>query len=369
MFTLILTCAGNSSRAKCDKMLFEIESGVTVLQKTLSAFLPFEEITHIIITTSEKNKTAFENIACKMNINKHYKIVLGGTSRTKSVFSALKEVETPYLLVHDGARCFVSDKIIRDCIEKTQKFGSAISCYEQTNTTAQCENEKIVNILGKENILTIQTPQGFKSEQLLYCYNNNSEDFPDDSSIFLKEIAPPHISLGLESNKKLTFKSDLVAQFKVGVGYDMHKLVVGRKLILGGVEIAHDKGLLGHSDADVLCHALMDGILSAINKRDIGFHFPDSDERFLNADSTKLLQIVLSMMNDCDYKISNIALVLLAEKPKLKDIIEDIVLNLAKIMNIKKEQISIGATTLEGLGTIGREEGIACHCNVMLEKI
>lgn len=155
---------------------------------------------------------------------------------------------------------------------------------------------------------------------------------------------------------------------RIGLGYDVHALVNDRKLIIGGVEIPYEKGLLGHSDADVLIHAIMDSILGALALRDIGYHFPDNDNAYKNIDSKVLLQRVYELMDDKDYEINNIDCVVACQKPKLKDYIDTMRDTIAKILNTDIDNISIKATTTEELGFVGRKEGISAQSICLLRK-
>ena len=157
--------------------------------------------------------------------------------------------------------------------------------------------------------------------------------------------------------------------FRIGYGEDIHELVENRKLILGGITIPHDKGLLGHSDADVLTHAIMDAVLSACAMRDIGYHFPDTDQAYKGADSIELLKKVMQIIGEKGFSITSIGASIMAEKPKLLKFIPIIAKNLANALDIKVEDVGLGATTLEGLGFVGREEGISVHANVTVKKI
>lgn len=156
---------------------------------------------------------------------------------------------------------------------------------------------------------------------------------------------------------------------RIGIGYDVHKLVFGRDLILGGEKIPFEKGLLGHSDADVLIHAVMDSILGALAMRDIGFHFPDTDDAYKDIDSKLLLKKVDNIIKEKGFYIVNIDSVIMAQKPKLQNYIDKMRENISDILNIDKDQISVKATTTEKLGFIGREEGIAVEAVCLLEKI
>lgn len=156
---------------------------------------------------------------------------------------------------------------------------------------------------------------------------------------------------------------------RIGNGYDVHKLVEKRALILGGVNIPFELGLLGHSDADVLTHAIMDALLGAVALRDIGYHFPDNDPKYEGADSLKLLAEVDKLIRDKGFKVGNIDATIMAERPKLKDFIDDMRENIANVLNISLDQVSVKATTEEGLGFTGRMEGIAVSAVCILESM
>ena len=155
---------------------------------------------------------------------------------------------------------------------------------------------------------------------------------------------------------------------RIGFGFDVHQLVAGRKLIIGGIEIEHDLGLLGHSDADVLIHAICDALLGAANLRDIGFHFPDTDERYKNVDSKILLKETTRLLDKKGYSISNVDATICAERPKLNPHIPAMQATLAPLMNISEDDISIKATTTEKLGFTGRQEGISAYAVCLIEK-
>lgn len=156
---------------------------------------------------------------------------------------------------------------------------------------------------------------------------------------------------------------------RVGLGYDVHKLVEGRKLIIGGVNVPHEKGLLGHSDADVLIHAVMDSILGALALGDIGKHFPDTDEKYKGADSMKLLEFVYNLINEKGYSIGNIDCTIIAQSPKMAPHIQNMRENIAKALNTLIENINVKATTEEGLGFTGAKEGISAQSICLLVKV
>ena len=156
---------------------------------------------------------------------------------------------------------------------------------------------------------------------------------------------------------------------RIGHGYDVHKLVEGRKLILGGIEVPHTLGLLGQSDADVLTHAIMDSILGAAALGDIGQHFPDNDDRYLGADSTELLRHVMELIREKGYRIGNLDATIIAQKPKLMSYLPQMRKKLAEVMEISEDRLNLKATTEEHLGFTGRQEGISAHCVCLLEEM
>jgi len=159
-----------------------------------------------------------------------------------------------------------------------------------------------------------------------------------------------------------------MSNFRIGHGYDVHKLENGKKFIIGGIQIDHDKGAVGHSDADVVIHVICDALLGALSLGDIGKHFPDTDEKYKGIDSKVLLYKVLDLVKEKEYRVSNVDVTILLQKPKLRDYINSMRATLSNIMEIDISQISVKATTTEGLGFVGREEGVAAHCVCLIEQ-
>ncbi len=368
--SLILACAGRGVRAGFDKnKLLVTTSGERVLDKTLSAFFRSGLIDEYILACSKED---FELISSLYS--NECKIVIGGATRSQSVTNALNEVTGDIVLIHDGARPFVSEKIIKDCIESAKEFGSGITAIPSRDTMVMGEQEEITQYLGKEGIYNVQTPQGFNTQKIKEAYKlAEGKTFNDDGEVYLNAFGSLKYIMGSAKNIKLTYAEDFSSthseEYRFGTGFDCHKLVENRKLILGGVEIPHDKGLLGHSDADVLTHAIMDAILSGAGLRDIGYYFPDTDQEFLGADSMKLLEKVIALAKDKGYQTQSLSAVIMAQKPKLLKHIPTITENMANALSVEKEKVGISATTLEGLGFVGREEGICVNANVVLVKV
>ena len=279
--SLILTCAGKGTRTgfSKNKILLPVGDKPCFL-KALDVFIASGKIDEYVITANEVD---FDEI--KSLTPSFIKIVTGGETRSASVHNALKKVTGDIVLIHDGARPYLTEKMINDCIKTTLSFGSAIPCLPSVNTIANVDGDEITSYVGKEGLYNVQTPQGFIAEEIKNAYEqSNGISNNDDGGIYLQYIKNPHIYIGDPQNVKLTFKEDFdKKEVRFGTGFDCHKLVEDRKLILGGITIPHDKGLLGHSDADVLTHAIMDAILSGAGLRDIGYYFPDTDIKYKGA--------------------------------------------------------------------------------------
>ena len=374
MFSIIVTAAGNGTRSGLskNKVLFDL-NGQTVIEKSVRAFLQLKDLTEIIVTASADDVAEFSEIL--RPIDDRIKIVLGGATRTLSIANALAHVTGEYVLIHDGARPFVSKELIDRVANCVIENDSAIPVLPSTDTLG-FGNGKIESV-RRENCYRIQTPQAFKTELIKRAYARITpdDDFTDDSGVYSKYVAPCFIVDGETGNEKLTYPEDFSLTrgkdkaIRIGTGFDLHRLVEGRKLILGGVTVPHDKGLLGHSDADVLTHAVMDALLSSVCERDIGYHFPDTDERYKGADSMKLLAEVMKIVARHGFKPKNVSAVIMAEKPKLMKFVPTITANLAAALDIPEQDLGITCTTLEGLGIIGEEKAIAVRCYLLVEQI
>lgn len=364
MFDAIVLGAGSSSRLKQDKLKLCLGDD-SVIYRTLKAFFSIEGLNKLILVTKSDNFFAFADLTEEFNLT----LVEGGDTRTESVSNALTCVSAPYVLIHDGARPFVSSKLINTVLLNTKNFGSAIPALPQIDTIKEVFDSKVVKTLDRSKLFSVQTPQGFDSSKIKKAYQSLKIDevFTDDSAVFEKYIEAPHIVEGDPLNKKITEPSDILGlNAKVGAGFDVHPLALNRKLILCGVEIPSKKGLLGHSDADVAVHAIMDALLSAIGEPDIGELFPDSDPKYLGANSISLLSEVVARVKAKNFTVLSVALTIIAQKPKLAPYREKFIASLSKALKVKEDKIGIGFTTTEYLGIIGEENAIAASAIVSL---
>ncbi len=369
--TAIITAAGKGSRAQLNRnKLLEKIGGKTVLELALLPFDYNERIDEIIVTASNEDYDDYKRIITCVT-NTPIRLVIGGETRTFSVINALNECDGDIVIIHDGARPFVTEDLINACLDSVLTFGSGVACIPLVDTVAVVDNDYITKTY-RTDCCSVQTPQAFLLSEILQAYSQMTADdnFTDDAGVYAKYIKPAKMVEGLKSNVKLTFKEDFekFPDMYCGTGFDLHTLVSGRKLILGGVEIPNDKGLLGHSDADVVTHAVMDALLSAASLKDIGNLFPDSDNKYKGACSMNLLKQVLDILKEIRLRVKNISIVIMAEKPRLSPYVDKIRASLSKALNISESDVGISCTTLEGIGTVGREEGIACQAYVLLHK-
>lgn len=371
-FDVILPCGGTGSRTGLSyNKLFADIGGVKVIEKTIAAFCR-DDVSKIIISCSEKDENDFKKIA--ENFDKEIITVRGGDTRGRSVYNALLACDGEYVAIHDGARPYVSKDVIDRAFAKAAECGSAVVCVPSTDSLRK-KTGRGTEAVDRSDYYCVQTPQVFERNKIVRAYELAADDnfkATDDATIYERYFGSVAISEGDPSNKKITNACDLQGVtpegFRVGSGWDTHALGEGRKLIIGGVDIPHDKGLIGHSDADVLVHAVMDAVLGALGRRDIGKLFPDTDPQYKGADSMKLLSKVVELMNEDGYSLNNLSAVVMAQKPKLSPHIPLMAKNLAEAFSSDVSAINVAATTTEKLGMVGREEGISAFCYCSLIK-
>ncbi len=341
-----------------------------VLEKTISAF-DIPAVTEILVTASE---TDFEEISALCARFPRTRVVLGGKTRSDSVRGALKAATGEIVLVHDGARPFVSEKIISGCISSVSRFGSGICAVLAVDTVAVSENGYIGAVPPRDKVFALQTPQGFYTEELRRAYTAAEKEggtYTDDSSVYAAFIGAPRLCEGSRENKKLTFPEDFSDNYaRAGFGVDTHAF--GKKqdfILLAGVKIPSESGLVAHSDGDVLAHAVMDALLSAAGLKDIGHYFPDKDEKWRDADSMQMLREVRSLIAREGFAPKNLSVAVQAEKPRLAKFIDQIKSSLARALGLDCSAVGVSAGTNEGLGYVGEGKGITVNAYVLLRTI
>lgn len=373
----IICAAGRGSRAgfQRNKLLVPFQ-GANALYYTLKAFEGIAD--EIIITASSADREEIAAIAAPFGA----KIAEGGQTRTESVYNALREVTGDMVLIHDGARPFVTKEQIKSVIGCVKEHGSGILAMPSVDTVAIAEDGQISCVPARANVYDIQTPQGFYADDIRAAYERAIKDggaFTDDGSVYSKYIRPAHICAeGSAANRKLTFKEDFATPFpavppvnsgdRAGIGIDVHAFGKAQSFVtLCGVRIPCDTGLIAHSDGDVAVHAVMDAILSAAGLKDIGNYFPDTDDEYRGADSMALLARVIKIISEKGLKVAGLSLAVQAEKPKLMQFTDQMRANLSRITGADKERVSVGAGTSEKLGFVGEKLGICAYCCAVLE--
>ncbi len=368
---VIIAAAGRGRRlgSSIPKQYLKI-GGEYVIAKTIKAFEDIDEIDYIFVVTNEDYTRMCAEIVEERGFAKVEGVVPGGSRRQDSVYNALQEINArkpgvSMVLIHDGARPFVEKNVILNVLEETENTGAAVACVAMKNSVRMVEaGGQGSKSVDRTDYYSVQTPQGFRKSMLIDAYDRAyDDDFEgtDDASIVERAGYDIAIVDGDYGNIKITTKEDLPMENRVGTGFDVHQLTEGRKLILGGVDIPYDRGLLGHSDADVLVHAVMDALLGAAALGDIGKHFPDSDDQYKGISSLKLLAQVKKLLEENYYNIGNIDVTLIAQRPKISPYIDEMRDNLSAVLELDRTRINIKGTTTEKLGFTGREEGIACE--------
>ena len=363
--TAVVTAAGSGRRmgTPLPKQFLKI-GGKTVLEKAVEPFEASEHVDEIIVVGSSEFLELCTGL-CRQ-FSKFSRAVAGGKERQDSVRNALNLVEDGYVLIHDGARPYVDMETIMRVLEAAAGTGAAVAAVPVKDTVRQTrggDNTDSIT-LPRDRLYSVQTPQGFDVALIREAYAAaEAEGFlgTDDGGLAERASHPVTIVEGSYRNIKITTQEDLPMETRIGTGFDVHRLTEGRKLIMCGIEIPFEKGLLGHSDADVAVHALMDAMLGAAAMGDIGRHFPDTDDAYKGISSMILLQKVRELIEQEGFRLGNADITIMAQRPKLSPYIEKMRTNIAAVLGMDAGSINVKATTTEKLGFVGRQEGIAAE--------
>lgn len=386
MWYVILLAGGSGSRMGADrnKVLLPL-CGEAVVTRAARAFAHLCD-GMVVVTRPEDEvalRTAIEAAALPCPV--HY--VHGGDTRQASVWNGLKALpaSADRVLIHDGARCLVDEGTIRRVQEAVEQYGTGIPSIAAVDTMKVVNDRmEAVSTPDRATLRSVQTPQGFTVDLIRRAHEyalRTGFIGTDDASLVEAMGHTVHLTEGSRRNLKLTTPEDiamaeaflndtpLLPALRVGQGYDVHRLVEGRDLILCGVTVPHTLGLLGHSDADVALHALMDAMLGAAALGDIGKHFPDTDPAYKGASSMKLLDCVVALLHEHHLRATNVDVTIVAQKPKLLPYIPQMRTNVAAALSLPLERVNVKATTTERLAFEGREEGISAQAICMLQEI
>lgn len=304
-------------------------------------------------------------------------LIIGGSTRQLSVFNGLQYISNKYsdenIFIHDAARPDLPHDVIDRLIKALDENRGAIPILPVSDTMVQIDDNIMHKALNREVMGRVQTPQAFRFNDLWTAHQNAAvSNYTDDAQILHAAGFDIAVVDGDPSLNKYTFAEDFMTHkpnFRIGSGYDVHRFGVGEELWLGGIKIDHHMGLIGHSDADIVLHALTDALFGALAKGDIGDHFPPSDPKWKGASSDIFMKYACDLAIDSGYKISNADVTIACEAPKIGPVREKIRHSIAQIMNIDVQQISVKATTTEKLGFTGRGEGMAVQAQILIERL
>ena len=379
----IIPAAGSGTRMGLDHpKQFHFLAGSPILVHTVRKFAKADCVDLIVVVVPVDRVDSTKDLLREYDLfGETVSVLAGGKRRQDSVKCGLDSlpVDVDVVLVHDGARPLVTADIILRCALVAEEFGAAIAAVPVKDTLKKGDAEnRIIETVDRETLWQAQTPQAARLSLLLAAYNAaGNRDVTDEASLLEFAGTPVELVEGSETNIKITRPDDLIIAEKimqketsplmrVGHGYDAHQFAQDRDLVLGGVQIPFEMGLAGHSDADVLTHALCDAILGALGAGDLGAHFPDSDQQFKNIYSIKLLEHVVALAHKRDFILSNADVTVVCQKPKLAPYVAEMKQNISSACNVSVEQINVKATTTEKMGFTGRMEGISCHAVVLL---
>lgn len=380
---VVIPAAGSGTRmgSTVPKQFLHL-AGKPLLVHSVNTFTQCDFVSQVVVVASEDwRASAAKLLAELIPDSSKITVVVGGPRRQDSVRNGLDALDESIdvVLVHDGARPLVSADLIERCYTAVLDYGAAIAAVPVKDTLKKADDhQKVAATVDRHMLWQAQTPQGARRDLLVSAYQRNGDnDVTDESTLLERAGIAVHLAAGEESNLKITRNEDLILAesimtrrtntIRVGHGFDAHRFSDARALILGGVNIAHDRGLAGHSDADVVCHALCDAILGAIGSGDIGRHFPDHDPSYEGISSLILLDRVMERCNAQDMRLVNADLTVVCQRPRLAPYITAMQENLARRCLVEPEQLNIKATTTEKMGYVGREEGISCHAVVLVE--
>ena len=374
----VLVAAGRGTRAGLDanKVFYPVE-GRSPLSRSLDAIAQTGLYEGIVLVLAKDDFLAYRALAEREGACPLVKsVVAGGKTRQESVFAGLKVVpeSVEWVSIHDAARPFAGEALFRATLDAARETGSGVISTDVTDTVKRVEEGRAVETLDRERLRAVQTPQSFRREEILRAHMAALADGfagTDDASLYEREFGSATLVTadGARENVKLTHRGDFLrGDVRMGTGFDVHRLVEGRPLVLGGVTIPWEKGLLGHSDADVALHALMDAMLGALGEGDIGRHFPDSDEQYRGIASTELLRRVVELTRNKGYRVGNCDVTIVAQAPKLAPYIEEMRANVARVLGVDVSRVNIKATTTERLGFEGEGLGISAQAVAVMRS-
>jgi 2-C-methyl-D-erythritol 4-phosphate cytidylyltransferase / 2-C-methyl-D-erythritol 2,4-cyclodiphosphate synthase len=378
----IVAAGGRGVRLGADrpKQFLDID-GRSILEMSVAALAASDRINHIVVALPEDHLAeAGQNWRA---LSQPITFVAGGPRRQDSVANAFAKTppQADIIVIHDAARPFVSQAIISRTIDAARAHGAAIAAVPVRDTVKQVGDRDgdgsraIGATIPRDSVFLAQTPQAFRRDILARALaEGHAVDATDEAMLVERLGLPVRVVDGDARNIKITTPEDLAharaagGHMRIGNGYDLHKLVMGRPLILAGVTIPFELGLDGHSDADIVCHAVTDAVLGAANAGDIGRMFPDTDPQWKGADSIALLRGAAARVKEAGYRVSNVDVTVIAQKPKLLPYLDQMRANLAAALGVEVSAVSVKGKTNEGVDSMGRGESMAAHAVALVVR-
>lgn len=371
--TALIVAAGKGRRTgqELPKQYIEI-AGKTILRRSIEAFLEHPNVDNICVVISDADRALYETSVAGLTL---LPPVTGGSERQESVRNGLESLTgapPEFVLIHDAARPFVSQDLINRCLDRLKGADAVLPSLPVIDSLKTFADERITGALNREKIVAAQTPQGFVYPAILAAHRTFAgEALTDDTAVATRAGIEVALVEGEPGNFKITTAENIekarriiqrdLTDIRTGFGFDVHAFTAGDGVWLGGVHIAHDKKLKGHSDADVALHAITDALLGSIGEGDIGTHFPPSDARWKSAPSDRFLAHAAALVAARGGMLNHVDLTIICEAPRIDPHRAAMRKRIAEILNISEERVSVKGTTTEKLGFTGRGEGIAAE--------
>ena len=361
----VILAAGKSKRfdKKIAKEFYNYKNK-EIIEHSIEKALNSKLFKKIIIVTNNPNRLK------KKRFPKNISIIRGGKERSDSSLNALKYLKRykpKNVFIHDAARPNFSLKLIKNITKNLSKNKAVVPVVTSKDSIKYKFKNQIFNLNRKNSLLT-QTPQAFRFKELYDLAYKEKNKVSDEATLFLNQNYKIKFISGENQNNKITYMNDIkTSKTFFGIGFDLHRLIRNKKLYLGGVKIPFHSGLKGHSDGDVILHAIIDSILGATRKKDIGTYFPNT-KKFKNIRSPKMLKPIIDKLNKSNFIINNLDINLICEQPKVSKYRDKIINSISKLVNLKKNFINLKGKTVEKLGLIGKEKAIACEVIISITK-
>jgi 2-C-methyl-D-erythritol 4-phosphate cytidylyltransferase/2-C-methyl-D-erythritol 2,4-cyclodiphosphate synthase len=388
MFVSAIIAAGGRGQrfgGPVPKQLLTV-GGQSVLERSIALFVGHPMVDEIVVALPAE--LVAEPPPYLRASKKQLRLVAGGARRQDSVANAFRVVSdrAELVVIHDAARPFATPELIARTIAAAAESGAALAAMPARDTVKRSNGEPtplVRETIPRESIYLAQTPQAFSCRVLrdALALGEAGPDATDEAALAERAGHPVRLVEGEATNIKITTPEDVpmmdaiarqqqppARTGRAGTGYDLHRLVPGRPLVLGGITIPFELGAIGHSDADVVCHAITDAVLGALALGDIGMHFPDTDPKWKDASSLELLAHAVSLVKGMGYQVGNVDVTIVLERPKIRGYVDAMRRAIANAVGVAAEQVSIKGKTNEGVDAVGRGEAIAAHAVALLRR-